>query len=61
MKCTDCVYYEICKDLIKAGFTGVNEIFPEVGACEVFNPNADYLEKIIKTKWLKKLNEMEGK
>lgn len=23
--------------------------------------NVDYLEKIIKTKWIKKLNEMEGK
>lgn len=39
MKCNSCAYYEICKDLIKAGFTGVNEIFPEVGGCEVFNPN----------------------
>lgn len=39
MKCTDCAYYVICKDLIKAGFTGVNEIFPEIGGCEVFNPN----------------------
>lgn len=41
MKCTDCTYYEICKDLIKAGFTGVNEIFPEIGGCEVFDPNHD--------------------
>lgn len=39
MNCTDCVYYEICKDLIKAGFKGINEIFPEIGGCEVFNPN----------------------
>lgn len=39
MKCNNCAYYEICKDLIKAGFTGVNEIFPEIGGCEVFNPN----------------------
>lgn len=39
MKCTDCAYYVICKDLIKAGFTGVNETFPEIGGCEVFNPN----------------------
>lgn len=38
MKCTDCAYYVICKDLIKAGFTGVNETFPEIGGCEVFNP-----------------------
>lgn len=38
MKYTDCAYYEICKDLIKAGFTGVNEIFSEMGGCEVFNP-----------------------
>ena len=37
MKCNDCAYYEICKDLIKAGFTGVNESFPEIGGCEVFN------------------------
>lgn len=41
MKCTDCTYYGICKDLIKAGFTGVNEIFPEIGGCEVFDPNHD--------------------
>lgn len=41
MKCNDCAYYEICNDLIKAGFKGVNEIFPEVGGCEVFNPNYD--------------------
>lgn len=41
MKCTDCTYYEICKDLIKAGFTGVNEIFPEIGGCEVFDPKHD--------------------
>lgn len=39
MKCTDCAYYEICKDLIKAGFKSVNEIFPEIGGCEVYNPN----------------------
>ena len=38
MKCTDCAYYAICKDLIKAGFTCVNETFPEIGSCEVFNP-----------------------
>lgn len=38
MKCTDCAYYVICNDLIKAGFTGVNETFPEIGGCEVFNP-----------------------
>lgn len=38
MKCTDCAYYVICKDLIKAGFTSVNETFPEIGDCEVFNP-----------------------
>lgn len=38
MKCTECVYYKICKNLIKAGFTGVNETFPEAGGCEVFNP-----------------------
>lgn len=37
MKCTDCAYYVICKDLIKAGFAGVNEKFPDVGGCEVFN------------------------
>ncbi|CCY05596.1 unknown [Eggerthella sp. CAG:1427] len=37
MKCTDCAYYAICKDLIKAGFKGINEIFPEIGGCEVFN------------------------
>ena len=41
MKCNNCAYYEICKDLIKAGFTGVNEKFPEIGGCEVFNPNHD--------------------
>lgn len=41
MKCNNCAYYEICRDLIKAGFTGVNEIFPEIGGCEVFNPNHD--------------------
>lgn len=39
MKCNNCSYYEICKDLIKAGFTSVNEMFPEVGDCEVFNLN----------------------
>jgi hypothetical protein len=38
MKCNDCAYYAICKDLIKAGFKGVNETFPEIGGCEVFNP-----------------------
>lgn len=38
MKCNDCAYYVICNDLIKAGFTGVNETFPEIGGCEVFNP-----------------------
>lgn len=38
MKCKECAYYEICKNLIKAGFTGVNETFPESGGCEVFNP-----------------------
>lgn len=37
MKCTDCAYYAICKDLIKAGFAGVNEKFPDAGGCEVFN------------------------
>ena len=41
MKCTDCAYYEICKDLIKAGFTGVNESFPEIGGCEVFDQKND--------------------
>lgn len=41
MKCNSCAYYEICKDLIKAGFKGVNETFPEIGGCEVFNPNHD--------------------
>lgn len=35
MKCTECAYYGICKDLIEAG---VNENFPEIGGCEVFNP-----------------------
>lgn len=37
MKCTECAYYEneICKDLVKAG---VNETFPEIGGCEVFDP-----------------------
>ena len=39
MKCTDCAYYVICKDLIKAGYAGVNEIFPEIGGCEVFDSN----------------------
>lgn len=39
MKCTECAYYAICKDLIKAGFKGVNETFPEAGGCEVFDPN----------------------
>lgn len=40
MKCTECAYYEneICKDLVKAGFEGVNETFPEIGGCEVFDP-----------------------
>ena len=38
MKCTDCAYYAICKDLIMAGFAGVNETFPDAGCCEVFNP-----------------------
>lgn len=38
MNCTDCACYEICKDLIMAGFKGINEIFPEIGGCEVFNP-----------------------
>lgn len=42
MKCTDCAYYGICKDLIKAGFTGVNEIFPEIEGCEVFEPNPEH-------------------
>lgn len=42
--CNNCVYYKICKNLIKAGFTGVNETFPEVGGCEVFNPK--YEEKV---------------
>ena len=39
MKCNSCAYYEICRDLIKAGFKGVNETFPEIGGCEVFNTN----------------------
>lgn len=39
MKCTDCVYYKICKNLINAGFAGVNEKFPDAGGCEVFNSN----------------------
>lgn len=37
MKCTDCVYYEICKNLIYAGFAGINENFPDAGGCEVFS------------------------
>lgn len=37
MKCNNCAYYEICRDLIKAGFKGVNEKFPEIGGCEVFD------------------------
>lgn len=37
MECRKCAYYEICKNLIKAGFAGVNENFPEIGECEVFN------------------------
>ena len=45
MKCTDCLYYEICKDLIKAGFTGVNETFPEIGGCEVFNPKHEKVKE----------------
>lgn len=50
MKCNNCEYYEICKDLIKAGVKNVNEKFPEIGGCEVFNPKHDeevkYCEKI---------------
>lgn len=42
MKCTDCAYYVICKDLIKAGFTGVNETFPEIEGCEVFELNPEH-------------------
>lgn len=41
MKCNDCAYYKICKNLINAGFTGVNEKFPEAGGCEVFNPKPE--------------------
>ena len=41
MQCTDCAYYVICKDLIKAGFAGVNEKFPEIGGCEVFSLKHD--------------------
>lgn len=37
MKCKDCAYYVIYKDLIKAGYNSVNETFPEIGCCEVFN------------------------
>lgn len=37
MNCNDCAYYVIYKDLIKAGYKGVNEIFPEIGVCGVFN------------------------
>lgn len=37
MKCNDCAYYVIYKDLINAGYKGVNETFPEIGCCKVFN------------------------
>lgn len=39
MKCNNCEHYEICKDVIKSVFTGVNKRFPEVEGCEVFNTN----------------------
>ena len=41
MKCDTCAYYVICKDLIKAGFTNVNNKFPEVGDCQVYKPKHD--------------------
>lgn len=37
MKCTGCPYYELCRNLIKTGFTGVNKNFPKIGGCEVFD------------------------
>lgn len=45
MKCTDCAYYLICEDLIKAGFTNVNESFPEIGGCEVFTPKHEEVKE----------------
>ena len=45
MKCNDCVYYLICKDLIKAGFTNVNDLFPEIGGCEVFTPKHEEVKE----------------
>ena len=50
MKCNDCVYYLICKDLIKAGFTNVNETFPEAEGCEVFNPKHEEKVKEVEKK-----------
>lgn len=37
MNCNDCAYYVLYKDLIKAGYNGVNETFSEIGGCEMFN------------------------
>lgn len=45
MKCTDCAYYEICKNLIKAGFTEVNKIFPEIGNCQLYKPNHEEVKE----------------
>lgn len=45
MKCNDCVYYLICKDLINTGFTNVNDLFPEIGGCEAFTPKHEEVKE----------------
>lgn len=38
MKCTDCVYYKICKSLNN---TGIFAKFPKVDFCWLFEPNSE--------------------
>lgn len=41
MKCTDCVYYKVCKSLNN---TGIFAKFPNLDFCPIFKPN--YEEKV---------------
>lgn len=42
MKCTDCAYYENCKNLNN---TGIFSKFPKVYFCPLFEPNSEESEK----------------
>lgn len=51
MKCTECVYYKICKSLNN---TGIFAKFPKVDFCQLFEPNS---EEKVKESEMKKMQQ----